>query len=99
MKFKSTIFTMLLFICTTYSLNSRFSGVVVGRIPFTPLSFIQGISHRNLEGTDFQDCSSIFCYILCGMAFKANLSKLLGNEPKVQAPSMWPSYEPPAEAK
>lgn len=35
-----------------------------------PLSYIQGLSHRNLLGEDFTDCSFIFLYILCTMSIR-----------------------------
>ena len=48
----------------------RFDGRVVGKLPFTPISFLQGISHRNLAGDDYTDCSFIFLYILCTMSIR-----------------------------
>ncbi|KAJ8960966.1 hypothetical protein NQ318_020269 [Aromia moschata] len=44
--------------------NSIFDGRVVARLPFEPLPWIQGLSHRNLPGEDYYDCSFIFC-IFC----------------------------------
>ena len=54
----------------------RFDGKVVAKLPFVPISFLQGISHRNLPGSDYTDCSFIFLYILCTMAIR-QVSKLL----------------------
>lgn len=42
----------------------RFDGRVVAKLPFTPISWVQGLSHRNLSGDDYTDCSFIFLYIL-----------------------------------
>ncbi|KAF0042513.1 hypothetical protein F2P81_006045 [Scophthalmus maximus] len=50
--------------------NSIFDGRVVAKLPFVPLSYIQGLSHRNLLGEDFTDCSFIFLYILCTMSIR-----------------------------
>ncbi|CAL1525921.1 unnamed protein product [Lymnaea stagnalis] len=50
--------------------NSIFDGRVVANLPFTPISFIQGISHRNLPGEDYTHCSFIFLYILCTMSIR-----------------------------
>ncbi|CAL8143609.1 unnamed protein product [Orchesella dallaii] len=61
--------------------NSIFDGRVVAKLPFIPLGFLQGISHRNLPGTDYTDCSFIFLYILCTMAIRQNVQKLLGFAP------------------
>lgn len=47
-----------------------FDGRVVAKLPFVPLSYIQGLSHRNLLGEDFTDCSFIFLYILCTMSIR-----------------------------
>lgn len=42
----------------------------MAKLPFTPLSYIQGLSHRNLLGDDSTDCSFIFLYILCTMSIR-----------------------------
>lgn len=47
-----------------------FDGRVVAKLPFVPLSYIQGLSHRNLLGEDYTDCSFIFLYILCTMSIR-----------------------------
>jgi len=72
--------------------NSIFDGKVVAKLPFVPLSWIQGISHRNLMGNDFTDCSFIFLYILCTMSIRQNIQKALGFAPSRAASkqtSMW----------
>lgn len=56
-----------------------FDGRVVAKLPFVPLSYIQGLSHRNLLGEDYTDCSFIFLYILCTMSIRQVCS----------APKMW----------
>ncbi|XP_071948088.1 calcium load-activated calcium channel-like [Antedon mediterranea] len=61
--------------------NSIFDGRVVAKLPFTPISWIQGLSHRNLLGDDYTDCSFIFLYILCTMSIRQNIQKLLGFAP------------------
>ncbi|KAI6227038.1 Phenylalanyl-tRNA synthetase beta subunit [Aphelenchoides besseyi] len=70
------VFTALL---STFS--SIFEGRVVAKLPFEPISFVQGISHRNLSGEDYTDCSFIFLYILCTMSIRQNLQKALGFAP------------------
>ncbi len=47
-----------------------FDGRVVAKLPFVPISWFQGLSHRNLPGTDYTDCSFIFLYILCTMSIR-----------------------------
>lgn len=61
--------------------NSIFEGRVVAKLPFTPISWLQGLSHRNLSGDDFTDCSFIFLYILCTMSIRQNIQKMLGFAP------------------
>ncbi|CAF88296.1 unnamed protein product, partial [Tetraodon nigroviridis] len=58
-----------------------FDGRVVAKLPFVPLSYIQGLSHRNLLGEDYTDCSFIFLYILCTMSIRQNIQKMLGLAP------------------
>ena len=72
--------------------NSIFDGKVVAKLPFTPMSWIQGLSHRNLMGQDYTDCSFIFLYILCTMSIRQNIQKALGFAPSRAASkqtSMW----------
>ncbi|KAG8230938.1 hypothetical protein J437_LFUL002971 [Ladona fulva] len=61
--------------------NSIFDGRVVARLPFIPISWIQGLSHRNLHGDDYSECSFIFLYILCTMSIRQNIQKMLGFAP------------------
>lgn len=58
-----------------------FDGRVVARLPFLPISWIQGLSHRNLPGDDYSECSFIFLYILCTMSIRQNIQKMLGFAP------------------
>lgn len=48
----------------------RFDGHIVAKLPFEPFSLIRHISHRNLMGEDYTDCSFIFLYILCTMSIR-----------------------------
>ena len=52
-----------------FCLNS-FDGKVVAKLPFEPITLLRGISHRNLMGSDYTDCSFIFLYILCTMSVR-----------------------------
>ncbi|CAH1272440.1 calcium load-activated calcium channel [Branchiostoma floridae] len=61
--------------------NSIFDGRVVAKLPFLPFSLLQGLSHRNLMGEDYTDCSFIFLYILCTMSIRQNIQKMLGFAP------------------
>lgn len=61
--------------------NNIFDGRIVARLPFVPISWIQGLSHRNLSGDDYTECSFIFLYILCTMSIRQNIQKMLGFAP------------------
>merc|ERR1712038_1139075 len=72
--------------------NSIFDGKVVAKLPFTPISWLQGLSHRNILGDDYTECSFIFLYILCTMSIRQNIQKALGFAPSRAASkqtSMW----------
>ncbi|XP_024278048.1 calcium load-activated calcium channel isoform X1 [Oncorhynchus tshawytscha] len=81
--------------------NSIFDGRVVAKLPFVPLSYIQGLSHRNLLGEDFTDCSFIFLYILCTMSIRQNIQKMLGLAPSRAATKQAGGFlgPPPQAAK
>lgn len=80
-KMKSMFATGFAFTALLSMFNSIFDGRIVARLPFTPISWIQGLSHRNLPGQDYTECSFIFLYILCTMSIRQNIQKLLGFAP------------------
>uniref|UniRef100_A0A915ET00 Transmembrane and coiled-coil domain-containing protein 1 n=1 Tax=Echinococcus canadensis TaxID=519352 RepID=A0A915ET00_9CEST len=79
------LFKLSKFLCERFSnlgnLIPRFDGRVVCKLPFTPISWLYGMSHRNLNGNDFTDCSFIFLYIICTMSIRQNVQKMLGFSP------------------
>lgn len=52
------------------TLYCSFEGRIVAKLPFEPIPWIRGLSHRNLSGEDFTDCSFIFLYVLCTMSIR-----------------------------
>lgn len=76
--------------------NNIFDGRVVAKLPFTPIGLIQGLSHRNLAGADFTDCSFIFLYILCTMSIRQNIQKILGFAPSRAANNQANPFAPMA---
>jgi len=80
-KMKSMLAIGFAFTALLSTFSSIFEGRVVAKLPFTPISWIQGLSHRNLIGDDYTDCSFIFLYILCTMTIRQNLQKMLGFAP------------------
>ncbi|XP_064649645.1 calcium load-activated calcium channel-like [Lineus longissimus] len=75
--------------------NSIFDGRVVAKLPFVPISWLQGISHRNIMGSDYTDCSFIFLYILCTMSIRQNVQKMLGFAPSRSANKQGGLFMPP----
>ncbi|KAK4524680.1 hypothetical protein GAYE_SCF05G2583 [Galdieria yellowstonensis] len=62
-------------------LNALFQRQVMARLPFVPIKWLWGMTHRNLEGDDYRDCSFVFLYTLASMFLKAILSKAMGTAP------------------
>ncbi|CAH8671447.1 unnamed protein product [Schistosoma bovis] len=80
-KMKSMFAVGLIFTSLFNVFSSMFDGRVVAKLPFVPFSWIQGLSHRNLPGSDFTDASFVFVYILCTMSIRQNVQKILGFAP------------------
>ncbi|KAH8867769.1 Calcium load-activated calcium channel like, partial [Schistosoma japonicum] len=80
-KMKSMFAVGLIFTSLFNVFSSIFDGRVVAKLPFVPFSWIQGLSHRNLPGSDFTDGSFVFVYILCTMSIRQNVQKILGFAP------------------
>jgi hypothetical protein len=78
---KSMVAISFTFMALMGMFNTLFDGRVVAKLPFEPISLLQGLSHRNLMGNDYTDCSFIFLYILCTMSIRQNVQKLFGNAP------------------
>uniref|UniRef100_A0AC35U055 Calcium load-activated calcium channel n=1 Tax=Rhabditophanes sp. KR3021 TaxID=114890 RepID=A0AC35U055_9BILA len=81
LKMKSMLFVGLIFTGMMGVFNRYFDGIIVAKLPFIPVSMIQGVSHRNIDNDDFTDCSFIFLYILCTMCIRTNIQKMLGYQP------------------
>eukprot|EP00126_Sphaerothecum_destruens_P011291 Sdes_comp20888_c0_seq3m17994 len=80
-KTKSMFAVGLIFVLLVTFLGNLYGGKVVAKLPFVPLGLIQGMTHRNLEGEDYTDCSYLFIYILSSMAFRSTIQKWLGFAP------------------
>ena len=80
-KMKSMFVIGFAFMSLLYTFNSIFDGKVVAKLPFTPISWLQGISHRNILGVDYTECSFKFLYTLCTMSIRQNIQKALGFAP------------------
>jgi calcium load-activated calcium channel len=98
-KMKSMFATGFAFTALLSMFNSIFDGRIVARLPFTPISWIQGLSHRNLPGDDYTECSFIFLYILCTMSIRQNIQKMLGFAPSRAASKQGGLFAPPGQFK
>jgi len=96
-KMKSLFFIGITFTALLSMFNTIFEGRVVAHLPFWPVSWIQGISHRNLSGEDYYECSFIFFYILCTMSIRQNVQKALGFAPSRAASKHGPSIFAPQQ--
>eukprot|EP01135_Chromosphaera_perkinsii_P009281 Nk52_evm33s1705 gene=Nk52_evmTU33s1705 len=94
-KTKSMFFVGLIFVSLVWQLGSIYGGIVVAKLPFVPFGFIQGMSHRNIEGEDYTDCAFIFIYVLSSMAFRSTIQKLLGFAPPRNLPQPSMFGQPP----
>lgn len=75
---KSGIVVGIFMIAFINVVGTYFQGLVVAKLPFVPFSLFQGITHRNIEGTDFTDCSYLFIYIMTAFIWRSNLKKVMG---------------------
>ena len=74
-----TIFAIgLTFITLMGISNLTFNGRVLAKLTFTPISWLHGLSHRNLRRDDFTDYLFMFFYILCAIAIWKKDQKALG---------------------
>eukprot|EP00004_Rigifila_ramosa_P016396 TRINITY_DN3891_c0_g1_i1.p1 TRINITY_DN3891_c0_g1~~TRINITY_DN3891_c0_g1_i1.p1 ORF type:complete len:199 (+),score=74.32 TRINITY_DN3891_c0_g1_i1:57-599(+) len=78
-KMKSTMAVAVTMIVLYGLLSSSFDGRVVAKLPFEPFGLIRGITHRNLPGTDFTDCSMAFLYLLCSLSLRASMQRFFGH--------------------
>lgn len=96
-KMKSLFFIGITFTALLSMFNTIFEGRVVAHLPFTPISWVQGLSHRSLPGNDLTHCSFIFFYILCTMSIRQNIQKALGFAPSRAASKHAPSIFSPQQ--
>lgn len=80
-KFKSGGVVAVILVVVFGLLNSLFEGKAVAKLPFSPIPFVQRMSHRGLHGDDPTDCAMVFLYFLCSISIRSNLQKLLGFAP------------------
>jgi hypothetical protein len=77
-RFKANAFTFLCMIFVYNFVIGKWDGVVMGKLPFSPPSFLQAATHRGLSGNDPTDCGAMFVFASSFAFFKQNVSKALG---------------------
>ena len=77
MKSKGLLGGALLSILTIRMMYSKYSGVIVARLPFEPVFMVANMTHYGLEGDDLRDCSMTFLYVLANLTVGNYTKKLL----------------------
>eukprot|EP00882_Tetradesmus_deserticola_P003876 GHRQ01004100.1.p1 GENE.GHRQ01004100.1~~GHRQ01004100.1.p1 ORF type:complete len:201 (+),score=68.68 GHRQ01004100.1:229-831(+) len=77
-RFKTNLFTGVCMMVVYNLIISRWDGVVIGKLPFSPPSMLQTITHRGLKGDEATDCSAAFIFAMSFAFFKQNVAKALG---------------------
>lgn len=77
-KFRTNIMSGISFFFLYRMVAAAWTGRVVARLPFIPVSMVQSLSFRGLEGDDTTLCAFGFIYTLCTIGVKANIPKLFG---------------------
>ena len=88
---KSTVIIALLMGVSISLLGKAFSGVVIARLPFTPLSFMKPVTHYGLPGEDFTECGQTFIFVLSNMSLGAYVKRVL----MLEGPRSVTSMNPP----
>lgn len=60
--------------------TSLFGDMVVLRLPFEPLGFLQGMTHRGVPGENYREAGALFCVILSNMFIAPILTMIFGAE-------------------
>ena len=76
---------------------NKYDGQSVARLPFEPFTFIRQISHRNVPGNDYCECSVVFFYMLCSLCLRPNLQRALGFAPSNTPSLMVRACPPPSD--
>jgi uncharacterized membrane protein (DUF106 family) len=75
---KCNVIIAVMMIAVLNLVGTHFQGMIVAKLPFEPFGIIQGITHRNIEGTDYTDCAYLFIYILSTFVIRNNIKKIFG---------------------
>ena len=95
LRMKSSVAAGVAHLAVFSLIYSRYDGRPVARLPFEPFTFIRNVSHRNVPGDDFRECSAVFFYMLCSLCLRPNLQKALGFAPSAGPNSLMVRALPP----
>ncbi|KAK8797143.1 hypothetical protein WA158_004353 [Blastocystis sp. Blastoise] len=73
--------------------TSLYDGIRVAKLPFTPFGLFSGMTHKNLLGKDFTDCSMNGLYFICNMGIRPVIKALFGHSAPRSQQSMFPSMD------
>lgn len=57
---------------------SHFNGVIVAKLPFTPIWPIKSLAHRNIESEDPRDCANQFIYTISAILIRDIINRYFG---------------------
>lgn len=87
---RAQFITIAISVVSFWVVGSLFDGVVVGRLPFTPIDWFAPMTHRRLPGEDLTDTSYLFFFAMANMAIRPLVPKLVGSErPAVEMPGLF----------
>mmetsp|Transcript_9690 Transcript_9690/g.16811 ORF Transcript_9690/g.16811 Transcript_9690/m.16811 type:complete len:178 (+) Transcript_9690:71-604(+) len=81
-KMKSMFGVGLTFVLLYYALNTIYDAKVVAKLPFEPFPIFRFLTHRNLIGNDYTDCSMAFLFSLCSLSVRNHIQKMFGFAPR-----------------
>jgi hypothetical protein len=71
------VFTLVMW----HYVSTTFDGIVMAKLPFTPLGFFTKMTHAGVGGNDFTEAGGTFIYILSMVTCRQVFMQLLGQQP------------------
>lgn len=66
--------------------------MTVATLPFAPLGIFKNLTHSDLEGADYTQCSVAFLYLLTLLSLRNSIRKALGfRRPRTREPISFPA--------
>eukprot|EP00918_Siedleckia_nematoides_P055010 GHVU01120038.1.p1 GENE.GHVU01120038.1~~GHVU01120038.1.p1 ORF type:complete len:185 (+),score=17.05 GHVU01120038.1:61-615(+) len=81
MRMKGNFLSAVVMLVVLPLIYGIYDGVVVARLPFTPILMFKPLARQTLSGSDERACSMMFLYMLALMFFRANIQKIFGTAP------------------